>query len=148
MPIRAHRKLLLALGCAAAAVSGSSCTDSGGRPFQLSSGHVIHVLSRGVVAESPRTWAIRYRTTVPATDRETLDAEAMELWLEAQAEAATSGATRASLWPANLDSHTVHLDEWRPVLYSYHSIEFQFERDASGSWTHVPHPSRVDRPMW
>ncbi len=138
--------------CAATVVLFSGCTDLRGTPRHLPSGRVIEVLSSGVVSdrdvvvlpsgavfESPRTWAIRYRTEVSAEDREGLDKEATELWAEVQSEADATGATRASLWPANLDRHEIRWDRWHPVLYTTPSFDFTFEKDAKGSWQRIPH---------
>jgi hypothetical protein len=140
-------RLLLWCVCAGVIAWGSGCAESAGTPRRLPSGWVVEVLSSGLVLETPRTWAIRYKTQVAESDREALDAEATELWAEVQGEVEAAGATSASLWPANLDRHTLHLEGWHPILYTHHSLDFQFERNANGSWRHVPHVGRVEHPL-
>ena len=50
-----------------------------------------------------------------------------------------SGVERASLWPSNLDSHVVHIDDWRPTFVTIHSPDFSFEKDDRGNWSRMIH---------
>lgn len=113
-------------------------------PRQLPSGRAIGVVWSGVLAEGGVVWALKYRTSVPATDRQALIDEAAEIWAEVQSEADASGARRASLWPINLDAHMIHLEGWRLAYVTVHSSDFSFEKDDTGKWRRVVHGATTE----
>ena len=97
------------------------------------------MLWSGVLGQPPRAWALKYRSRLPIADRENLEEEAAEVWEQFRAEADASGVKRASLWPSNLDSHVVHIDDWRPTFVTIHSPDFSFEKDDRGNWSRMIH---------
>jgi hypothetical protein len=125
-------RLWFAVLAATALIAASSCSASPpGTPRRLPSGRTIDVVWSGVLGESDRVWALKYWSRVHIEDRAALDDEAAEVWATVQGEADASGATRASLWPLNLDTHLLHFDDWWPVYQTVHSPEFSFERDQT-----------------
>src|SRR5260221_5238171 len=125
---------------ATALIAASSCSTSPrGTPRPLPSGRTIDVVWSGVLGESNQVWALKYWSRLPVQDPAGLHDEAAEVWATVQGEAEASGATRASLWPLNLDSHFLHFDGWRPVYITVHSPEFSYERVQDGTWKRLAH---------
>jgi hypothetical protein len=121
-----------------------SCNPEQAVSRTLPSGRTIDVVWSGTIGEPARVWALKYRTTVPASDPRSLDLEVAEIWEAVQSEADASGVSRARLWPVNLDSHFIHFEGWWPVHVSTHSYAFTFEKTETGVWRRVPHGASVE----
>jgi hypothetical protein len=140
--VRAHtaRRRPSRFGCVVAiTLLGACASDPPAKPLQLPSGRTIDVLWSGVLGQPPRVWALKYRSRLPIADRDKLEDEAAEVWEQFRAEADASAVERASLWPSNLDSHVIHVDDWRLTFVTIHSPDFSFEKDDSGNWSRMIH---------
>jgi hypothetical protein len=98
----------------------------------LPSGREIDVIHKGMVDETLGWWMLSYRTQIPLSDRERLEAEVIALWADIQPEVEGLGVKRASIWPTYIKR--VDFIGWRPVFGSEYSTGYSLERDAGGTW--------------
>src|SRR5260221_7796578 len=75
----------------------------------LAAGQKLEVVSMGIVEGDKPRWVLEYRTRLSIDDRLQLQCEALTVWNDVRADAESSGATRAGLWPNN-SSRELDLD--------------------------------------